>query len=376
MALPREAYTDQKWFETEMNSIFGQSWQFAGFIEDLQEEGDYLTLQCGYQNIMVIKNAKMKLKAFHNLCRHRGTQLLKTTGKRQKVITCPYHDWMYSLTGELIHVPEGEKEFPNLEKNKVCLHKASVGTWRGMIWVNPDPGAAPLNDWFKKCEPYLGPHDPTRLIEYPDTKSEVIINANWKIVVENYIDVYHLSHLHSETLKMYKHEAAEFGFVDDHFVFKEPLANKYKKHLPDLSPYKLIEEMISNEFGAYVPFLFPNTGLSETESTWSIFNVIPLAPDKTKVIIRSKLEPMTNQEYLDQQNRSNSNWELYMGASTQQKEVNDNNPLNSGDFMKEDIFVCEQQQKGMNNPLFGNYKHAAHLENGVLGFQKIIKKWV
>lgn len=307
MILPQEAYTDQKWFELEMNTIFAHTWQFAGFVEDLKEEGDYLTVQCGFQNIVVVNARGSKLRAFHNLCRHRGTQLLKTSGKKQKVITCPYHDWMYRLTGELIHVPEQETEFPDLKKEKICLHKAAVDVWRGMSWVNPNPKAVSLQNWFGNCSSYLGPHHPERLIEYPETKFEVEIKANWKIVVENYIDVYHLSHLHSDTLNMYNHRKAEFEFVGDHFMFKEPLSHKYKKHLKMLIPYKQISEMVADDFGAYVPFLFPNTGLSETESSWSIFNVIPLSPEKTKVIIRSKLEPMTEQEYLDQQKSSNEN---------------------------------------------------------------------
>lgn len=376
MILPKEAYTDQKWFENEMNTIFAQAWQFAGFVEDLKEQGDYLTVQCGFQNILVVNEGNLKLRAFHNLCRHRGTQLLKTSGKKQKVITCPYHDWMYSLTGELIHVPEQEAEFPNLKKGKICLHKAAVEVWRGMIWVNPNPKAPGLENWFGSCSSYLGPHNPERLIEYPGTKSEVIIKANWKIVVENYIDVYHLSHLHSDTLNMYNHSKAEFEFVGDHFMFKEPLSRKYKKHLETLVPYKQIAEMAADDYGAYVPFLFPNTGLSETESSWSIFNVIPLSPDKTKVIIRSKLEPMTEQEYLHQQKSSNENWERIMGPSNFGMGESADDPLLSGDFMAEDVFVCEQQQKGFYNPLFSVEHHAMNLEKSVLGFQEIVKKWV
>lgn len=375
MALPREAYTDQKWFENEMNTIFAQTWQFAGFVEDLQEQGDYLTVQCGFQNILVVHEGGQKLRAFHNLCRHRGTQLLKTSGKKQEVITCPYHDWVYSLTGELIHVPEEKTEFPNLKKGEICLHKAAVGIWRGMIWVNPNPKAKGLEHWFGDCASYLGPHNPERLIEYPGTRSEVIIKANWKVVVENYIDVYHLAHLHSNTLNMYNHSKAEFGFVGDHFMFKEPLSRKYKKHLPKLIPYKQIAETVQDDYGAYVPLLFPNTGLSETESSWSIFNIIPLSPEKTKVIIRSKLEPMTEQEYLDQQKSSNENWEKIMGSLNFETDKSKNDPLFSGDFMAEDIFVCEQQQKGFRNPLFSVGYHASNLEKSILEFHDVIRRW-
>ena len=125
--LPVKAYTDEAWFKLEQAHLFGKTWQFAGFTEDLQDPGDYLTVQCGLQNILVVKGSDQQLRAFHNLCRHRGTQLLRAVGKKQQAITCPYHDWTYNLTGELISVPEKEKEFPDLELKTICLHKASVG---------------------------------------------------------------------------------------------------------------------------------------------------------------------------------------------------------------------------------------------------------
>lgn len=124
--LPIEAYTSSEWFKKEQKKIFNSHWQFAGFPEDLVNEGDYLTTQVGQYNIVIVKQLDGSLNAFHNLCRHRGTQLLRTTGKSKKVLTCPYHDWTYSLTGELISVPNQKIEFPNFNLKEHCLHKASV----------------------------------------------------------------------------------------------------------------------------------------------------------------------------------------------------------------------------------------------------------
>ena len=371
-SLKAEAYTSKEWFDREMELIFENSWQYAGLVEDIQNPGDYITVQCGRFNIMVLMGKEGELRAFHNLCRHRGTQLLRAVGKRQKVITCPYHDWMYDLSGELISVPEKEKEFPNMDMGKMCLHKASVGVWRGMIWVHPVAGKNDLKAYLDPVLPYLGPHNPERLIEYPDTSSEDIIQANWKIVVENYMDVYHLSHLHSTTLNMYDHANSEFSFVGEHYVFYEPLAKKYEKHLADLIPVKRIAEMTDEYLGAYVPYLFPSVGLSETESSWSVFQVIPLALDKTKVVVRTKLEPMSSLEYTQQEKRSNSNWAKIMGSPQKYDDTIPNDPMTSGDFMKEDIFACEQQQKGMQNPLFKFEHTALRAESSIRGFQDVV----
>lgn len=377
--LPVEAYTSQEWFDKEQRVIFGNSWQFAGLAEDIQDPGDYITVQCGHQNIVIVKGRDQRLRAFHNLCRHRGTQLLRAVGKKQKALTCPYHDWTYNLSGELINVPEKDKEFPDLELDKICLHKASVDIWRGMLWAHPDPNAESIAKWFDGVWEHLGPHDPNRLVEYPDSRYEKIIHANWKIVAENYIDVYHLAHLHSNTLNMYDHAKAKFGFIGDHYVFWEPHAPEYGDNLDKLMPFKRIAEMTDEHLGAFVPWLFPNFGLSETESSWSTFHAIPLAPNKTKVIVRSKLEPMTNWEYTKQEWKSGMSWHGIMGGETKygkKPDYDSEDPMDWNDFMAEDVYVCEQQQRSLNNPLFSVTATAKYGESTVRNFQTIIKKWM
>lgn len=376
MLLDAKAYTSEQWFEEEQEKIFGNNWQFAGLVEDVEEAGDYITAQCGHQNILVIKDNENQLKAFHNLCRHRGTQLLRAVGKVKKALTCPYHDWTYNLNGQLISAPEKEKEFPDLDLNTICLHKASVGVWRGMIWVHPKPNQAPVSEIFKNFEPYLGPHQPERLIEYDNTRYERVIQANWKIVVENYIDVYHLSHLHSNTLNMYDHKQAQFGFEGDHYWFKEPLSKKYEQNLEKLIPYKRIQEVCDEKLQIHVPWLFPNLGLAETEESWSTFHITPLSPSETKVVVRTKIESITEEEYKRQTERSYYYWGELMGYKSKYNSDDANDPMSTGDFMEEDIYACEQQQKSMKNPFLRLEHSAKYGESSILGFQKILNRWM
>lgn len=374
--LPVEAYTSQDWFDKEQVVIFGNTWQFAGLIEDIQDAGDYITVQCGHQNILVVKGHDQQLRAFHNLCRHRGTQLLRAVGKKQQAIICPYHDWTYRLDGQLIGVPQKNNEFPDLVLEDICLHKASVDTWRGMLWVHPNPNASSISNWFKGCWEKLGPHDPTRLIEYPETTYEKIIHANWKIVAENFVDVYHLAHLHSTTLNMYDHAKAQYGFVGDHYLFWEPLSKKYRTNLDKLIPYKRIKEMTDDYLGTYVPWFFPNLGLSETESSWSTFHAIPLAPDKTKVVVRTKLEAMSSWEYYKQGLKSTNSWNGLRGKKAKYGSADPDDPIASGDFMAEDAYVCEQQQKSLKHPLFSVAATAKYGESTIRTFQDIVKRWM
>ena len=113
--LPVEAYTSQAWFDREQEHIFSRTWQYAGLAEDVSEPGQFISVQAGLNNIFIVMGRDRRLRAFHNICRHRGTQLLRAVGKTQKAITCPYHDWTYDLEGNLISVPDREREFPDLD---------------------------------------------------------------------------------------------------------------------------------------------------------------------------------------------------------------------------------------------------------------------
>ncbi len=384
-ALPVSAYTSQEWFDLEMKHIFSKTWQFAGFVEDVAEPGDYISVQAGLNNIFIVKGRDQRLRAFHNMCRHRGTQLLRAVGKTQKAITCPYHDWTYDLEGKLISIPKREEEFPNLKGQLhecgLNLHEASVDIFKGMLFVHPDKDAPSIMDFFGEVEPYLGPHVVEELVEYSENEEEPFyakeIQANWKIVVENYIDHYHLAHLHEGTLNMYDHARAEFGWVGPHYWFYEPLVPEYEANVEKISPYVLIDSVPKDKIGAYVPWLFPNLGLGENEGAWSTFHLTPLAPDRTLVVIRSKMMNVSEWEASAQYMKSGmqSFWSHHGGKGKYKGDPN-TDPMASGDFMAEDVYACEQQQKSLSSPLFSVGAEAQRGEYAVRKFQMVVKEWI
>lgn len=255
--LPVEAYTSEAWFDREQARIFSRTWAFAGLAEDVAEPGQYAAVPAGLNNIFVVMGGDRRLRAFHNVCRHRGTQLLRPLGKAKKAITCPYHDWTYDLEGRLIGVPNRKTEFPDLDTTCLGLKPAAVDRWRGMLWVHPDASAGPVTDWFGEVEPLLGPHRVDELVEYPKARTSTDVAANWKIVVENYIDAYHLAHLHAGTLAMYDHSKIESGFVGPHFAFWEPAAAEYLDGIEGKAEMPLIDHVPRDRIGAWVPMLFP-----------------------------------------------------------------------------------------------------------------------
>lgn len=373
LRLPVEAYVSDEWFAREQRELFGKVWQFGGLIEDIANPGDFVTVQAGPHPLMVMRGPDGELRAFHNLCRHRGTQLLRTIGKGKKSIICPYHHWTYSLEGDLKSIPNRSEEFPDVDMSKLCLHKAAVEEWRGMFFVHPEPDAKPLSDWFSGVAEYLGPHRPELLVEHAEGRTRHEINANWKIVVENYIDGYHLAHLHSETLNMYDHSKQESGFVGPHYLFYEPLTEDYARNVEKRAEMPLIDHVPAEVRGAWVPMLFPNIGLTESESSWSTFHVIPVAADKTIVETRTKVMPASDWEFTKQ---SMSSWWNFKGRDREKFAEDENDPLASGDFMAEDIYACEQQQKAMRSPKFAIGPTAKTLEKSVFEFQSWVSRHV
>ncbi|UWQ89565.1 aromatic ring-hydroxylating dioxygenase subunit alpha [Rhodobacteraceae bacterium M382] len=350
--LPVSTYTSQEWFDHEQALIFSRSWRFAGLAEDVPEPGQYISVQAGLNNLFIVMGRDRRLRAFHNICRHRGTQLIRAVGKSQKALTCPYHDWTYDLEGNLISVPDETREYPNgIDKSCLGLKPASVDVWRGMLFVHPDPQAPSLAQWFGDVDPYLGPHKPEELAEYTEARNSYEIKANWKIVVENYIDVYHLSHLHANTLHMYDHSQAEYGWEGPHYHFWEPPSEAYGQDLEkNLPTPRVIPEP---HRGTWVPMLFPGIGIGASEDSWNLFIITPLGPELTRVENRTKLANVSEWEFSKQAWSSHRFWKDFGGAKyTGEGEKDEDDPMASGDFTAEDIYACEQQQKSLHSPYF------------------------
>ena len=175
-------------------------------------------------------------------------------------------------------------------------------------------------------------------------------------------------------LFMYDHRRQQTGFVGNHFHFYEPLAPDYLDGIEQNSPLPLIEHIPRDKIGAYVPMLFPNLGLSETESSWSTFLVIPVAPDRSVVEIRTKVMPVSDWQYLKQDWTS---WTFFKSRPWDKSGTgNRADPLASGDFMVEDIYVCEQQQRSFQSPYFAIGAIAKDLERSVYQYQRNVQVYV
>ena len=198
LLLPKEAYTSPEWFAKERETLFPGTWSFACMAFELPEAGDFKTMKIGNYPIAIIRDGEGNLRAFHNLCRHRGTELLEGTGNAGKTIVCPYHRWTYMLDGRLRGFPNAD-HFDNLERSKLGLKDLTLGIFKEMVFVSPAPKIS-FEDWIEPLHGFEWPHEITKSGLTAGGEFVYRIKCNWKVFYENAIDGYHLAYLHENTL--------------------------------------------------------------------------------------------------------------------------------------------------------------------------------
>lgn len=193
--LPAEAYTSEEVFEWERRHFFDSSWFCAGRAAGLDEPGTRRAVRAGRGSILLVRSEDGELRAFYNVCRHRGHELLEC-GVTQNVraMKCPYHGWVYGLDGSLKGTPHFAKDA--IDRNEFGLIEARAEEWRGWVFIDASGTAPPLSEHVGRLTDILAPYEPERLRE--GARHEYVVEANWKIIVENYHECYHCPTIHPE----------------------------------------------------------------------------------------------------------------------------------------------------------------------------------
>ncbi|MDA0219927.1 MAG: aromatic ring-hydroxylating dioxygenase subunit alpha [Proteobacteria bacterium] len=192
--LPPSWYTDPAIHQREMADLFGRAWLPACHGSEVATAGSYVTLRCGGQEIALVRGRDGLLRAFHNACRHRAHRLLEGAGTLKAVITCPYHAWAYGLDGGLRHAPHSEA-VTGFDRNDFGLRPLAVAEMAGFVMVNHDADAAPP-DGFAGLEQRLLADFPGLPAMRPVRRRQADLAANWKLIVENYLECYHCDTAH------------------------------------------------------------------------------------------------------------------------------------------------------------------------------------
>lgn len=205
--LPAAAYTDPNWFSLEMDRIFATMWIAAGRADELAQRGAFMRRDVAGASVLIVRGIDDRIRAFHNVCRHRGTQLCSDAGGvLPGSIQCPYHAWTYGLDGRLLAAPQMDA-VDGFDRADYPLRSVACDMWDGHAFINlsdtPAPLASQLGDLPRRFAPWrmqeLRVH---HRIEYD-------VAANWKLIVQNYNECLHCPAIHPLLNQMHHYLGAE-----------------------------------------------------------------------------------------------------------------------------------------------------------------------
>jgi choline monooxygenase len=261
--LPFAWYTDEEQLRRERARIFARAWQYGGRAEDVARPGSYLATDAAGIPIVVTRDADGELRAFINVCRHRGAVLAEGCGTRS-AIQCHYHAWTYGLDGALRAAPRSDRE-PGFDKGEWSLLPASVDTWGPFLFVNPDPHAPSLAEQLGELPGILGRDvDVDNLVFH--SRVEFGAEANWKVVGENFLECYHCATAHP-------------SFSDEVDVHPD----RYVLEAHPTFGAQFCKSKATGERGQF-HLLYPNTGINVFPGplNLSIGPILPSGPNRTE----------------------------------------------------------------------------------------------
>ncbi|MEO9140305.1 MAG: aromatic ring-hydroxylating dioxygenase subunit alpha [Jatrophihabitans sp.] len=180
-------YTSREIFELDVSAIFGHSWIFVANEAEIPEPGDYVTVEVGAWSVIIVRDDDEQVRAWHNVCRHRGARILNDATGSVGNIVCGYHKWTYGVDGKLVHAGQQPADFDRSCFGLKPVHLRSVA---GLIHISlADDPPTDFEDVATRLEPYLVPHQ-LRQAKVA-AREDIIEDGNWKLVMENNRECYH-----------------------------------------------------------------------------------------------------------------------------------------------------------------------------------------
>lgn len=325
-------YRDPSVFQLEFDHVFAKTWFCLGRSEAVGAPGGYLAADIVDQPVVVVRDRDGVLRAFHNVCRHRGTLLLEPgAGTLRGSIKCPYHAWTYRLDGRLVGTPHVKPH--EVDREQLGLAAIRVDEWEGCLFVNLSGDAPPLTAWlddqddepraFEKWN--LGDLRVGRTITHE-------VAANWKILFENYEECLHCPAVHPELVALipaYRAGAVSEGRDDGGVSLADGLqafTTTGASNLPRLPGLSADESTCY--YGAYI---FPNATIDVSGQFAALKTIIPRAVDRSTLITEYLFSP-----------------ETMASAHFDPSAVIGFNELT----LNQDIAVCERVQRGVTSRSF------------------------
>jgi Rieske 2Fe-2S family protein len=330
--LPGSDYRDQDVFELEKKTIFWRNWFCVGREEQAPEPGDWFTVDVTGESVIVVRGDDMHLRAFYNVCRHRGSQLrMEPSGHDKGSIMCPYHAWCYDMKGDLVATPKVGKD--EVDRSKLSLWPVHLDIWQGFVFVNlskerPEPvrehvGSAydDLLD-FERFE-----IDQLRI----GATTEWLVESNWKIIIENYNECLHCPTVHPELVDIIPAYRKGWVFEDGREDGGVTLASG-GAYAPGASALPLIPTMTEvDATSVYGGTIFPNVMIDISGTSIICTLLLPISATQTRQIA----------------------WYLFHPDAINAPDFDPSGLVEFGELVGgQDNAVCERVQKGVSSQAF------------------------
>jgi phenylpropionate dioxygenase-like ring-hydroxylating dioxygenase large terminal subunit len=373
-ALDRDLYCDEGVYQLDLEQIYYKEWLFAVPACELVKAGDYATMQVGAYPVLIVRDAGGMVRAFHNVCRHRGQRLCSKDHGTTPNLVCPYHQWTYGLDGKLLYAREMGEGFDPAEFGLKKVHCVDLG---GMVFVCLAEVPPPVADLAKNLMRFLAPSG------LKDAKvahsSTIVENGNWKLVIENNRECYHCSGSHPSLCRTFS-DNPKIGAMDGpqsaspeilaHWdrceaaglpsrfthapdmqwrLARVPLLNNAESYTMDTKAAvsKRLGTMPFNDAGSLLFFHYPNTWNHFLGDQAIVFRVLPISATETQVTTRWLVhkDAVEGVDY-DLQNLT----EVWTATND------------------EDRQVVEENQKGILSPAYEPGPYSTVHEEGVIQF--------
>jgi choline monooxygenase len=350
-------YTDPAILALERERIFRRTWQFVGTLSQpcgevngekrtIADPETYFTFDVAGEPVIVVRDKAGTLRAFSNVCRHRAGPIAQGAGCKN-VLNCAYHGWTYTLDGRLIGTPEidGVEFFDRSTMGMVPLR---CETWEQFIFVNFDHGGPSLSDFLGNI-PQLACEFSFAGLSVGERRNYVV-NCNWKVYVDNYLEGYHIPIVHPGLMKE----------ID----YPRYRCETFRYHSQQLGPVKAVKPGDAHD-RVYAPgmglnealyfWVFPNLMLNVYPGNVSINLIVPLSRDKTLTIFE---------------------WYFHDVGSAKVRERAAKAIAFSDTVQQEDIHICEAVQRGLQSATYDRGRYSVKRENGVHHFHMLLAEFL
>jgi choline monooxygenase len=326
-------YVDPDRLARERDAVFARSWQLAAHRGQLAAAGDHVVTEVAGREVLLLRHPDGGLRGFHNVCRHRAGPLARGCGGGMKQITCRYHGWTYTLEGVLRSAPEMQQA-EDFDLGAIRLRAVRVHEWQGLVFVALADEVAPFEAVYAGIAERIAPVDLGAFRFHH--RAAYDIACHWKVYVDNFLEGYHLPHVHPGLSRVLDYRAYDTELAPWSSLQHSPLRNS---------------EGIYGVGEAWYYFVYPNVMLNIMPGRLQTNRVLPLSGARCRV-----------------------EFDYYYADDADVLARKANDQAFSDEIQAEDIAVCEAVQRGLESGVYEAGRLSPRRESGVWHFHNLLRR--